>query len=150
MRYPPAARRWIIQFLSPAGERARSRRQLPRRRRDGQPGLVRPVEQPGVGGQDPLVQLAELDAGLGTQLPDQGLPGMTVGSQRLALAAAPVQRQHELGVEPFPQRKLDRQRLEFRQQLAIPAEVQPGLDPPFGGLQAQLLQPGGLISLQGR
>jgi hypothetical protein len=57
-----------------------------------------------VGGEDLLVDLAELGPWLGAKFVYKHPPGLPVGGQRLGPPAAPVKGQHELGVKAFPQR----------------------------------------------
>ena len=45
-------------------------------------------------------------AGVDAELAGEQVADMAVGGQRVALPAAPVQRQHELAVQPLPQRML--------------------------------------------
>jgi len=50
-------------------------------------------------GEDLLVQRAQLGAGFGAELADQGVPDCLVGSQRIALAAVTVEGEHQPGVQ---------------------------------------------------
>ena len=77
--------------------------------------------------------------------PPQRLPGVDaefageqvadppVGGQRLRLSAAPVQRQHELAVQPLPQRMVGDQPLQFSGQRVVPAKRQVSFDPALPG-----------------
>jgi hypothetical protein len=139
------------QLTGPARELRHGSRQLSgrdrlraTRRQRGGPGRG----QRGIVGQYPLVQLAQLGAGLGTELLDQHAAGALVILERLRLPSAADEGQHELGVKALPQPMLRGQRLQLRHQLGVAAEVQPGVRLPFHGLQPQLLQPRPLSAAQ--
>src|SRR6185312_4571802 len=62
-----------------------------------------PVERRVVG-QDGPVQVLQRFPGVDAELTGEQVTGPPVGGQRFGLPAAPVQRQHELAVQPLPQR----------------------------------------------
>ena len=64
----------------------------------------------------------------------QHLPGRLVGSERIRLPAAAVQRNHQLLAKPLAQRIRGHQRLQFADHAAVPACGEIGFDPfgPFG------------------
>ena len=88
----------------------------------------------------PLQRLAGVDAELaGEQFADP-----PVGGERVGLPAAPVQRQHELAVQPLPQRVPGHQLLQLGDERVVPAERQVGVDAGLQRGQPQFLQAGGL------
>jgi hypothetical protein len=70
----------------------------------------------------------------------------TVRRERLRLAAAPVQREHPLRVEPLAQRVRGHERVELGDHVGVPARGQVGLDGRLGRARPQLLQPADLRS----
>ena len=60
----------------------------------------------GVVGEDRLVEVMELGARLDPELLDEDLAGVAVGLQRVGLAAAAIQREHQLRVQPLAPRVL--------------------------------------------
>ena len=89
-----------------------------------------------------VLQVLELRRGVDPQLFDQHVPGPLIGSQGVRLATCPVQREHLLGPESFPQRMLGGQHLQFCHQLGMGSDRQIGGDPVLDGSHPQLLQPG--------
>ena len=65
---------------------------------------------------------------------------MPVHAERVGLAPAAVQREHQLGVQLLVERMVPGERLQFRQELRVLAEREPGLDEHPVGPQPQLLQ----------
>src|SRR5262249_49942299 len=63
-----------------------------------------------------------------------------VGGQRVGLAAAAVEREHQLRVQPLAQWVLRDERIEVRHELGVPCECEPGLDALLDRAQAQLLE----------
>ena len=57
------------------------------------------------------LELLQLTTGLQPELVHQRLPGMAEGVERLGLATGPVEREHELGVQPLAVRVLGDERL---------------------------------------
>ena len=55
-------------------------------------------------GQDRLVQVLQCFPGVDAELSGEQVAGAPVGGERLGLPAAAIQRQHELAVQPLPQR----------------------------------------------
>jgi hypothetical protein len=78
---------------------------------------------------------------LDTEFIDQCLPGVLVGGQRIGPPARPVKGDHELGPEPLAERIVRGQLPQVASQLGVAAQVQPGFDPGFLGLQSHLSQP---------
>ena len=62
------------------------------------------------------------------------------------MAAGPVQGEHELLVEPLAQRHLLDPFGQVADRLAVTAEQQLQVDPPFGRRPPQLVEPGGLTT----
>jgi hypothetical protein len=78
--------------------------------------------------------------GIDAELTGEQVADPPVGGQRAGLPAAPVQRQHELAVQPFPQRMLGDQLLQLGGQRVVPAQRQVRVDPGLDRGQPQLLQ----------
>ena len=92
-------------------------------------------------GEDRLVELVQLGAGLDPELLDEHLARVAVGLQRVGLAAAAVQREHQLRVQPLAPRVLAGELLELADQLGVAPGGQVGLDAHLHGREALLLQP---------
>ena len=82
--------------------------------------------------------------GVDAELVGEQIADPPVGGERFGLPAAPVQRQHELDVQPLPQRMLAGQLLQLGGDRVGPAQRQVSLDPGLKRGQPQLLQPGRL------
>ena len=141
------------QLRAAAGEGRQRRRQLRRYRhpRRGQrhqgrwPGGIEGRILP----EDRRFQVAQLLAGVYTQLLIQTQAQPVVGGQRISLPAAAVQRQHELRVDLLVQRALGRELFQIGHQRQMLSTREPGLgqgQPDLHGEQLQplrlLLQPG--------
>jgi hypothetical protein len=94
-----------------------------------------------VGIQDAGLQVAQFPAGFHAELVHQHPPGALVGGQRLSLAPAAVQGQHQLGVEPLTPGVITRQLGQLPDQFRVQPAGQPGVHPPFLGLHPQRVQP---------
>ena len=81
------------------------------------------------GGVQPPQRLPGVDAELG----GEQVADPPVGGQRVGLPAAAVQRQHELTVQPLPQRMFGDQLLQFGGDRVVPAKRQVSLDPALPG-----------------
>jgi hypothetical protein len=92
-------------------------------------------------GEDGCVQPPQRLPGVDAELAGEQIADMAVGGQRVALPAAPVQRQHELAVHPLPHRMLAGQLLQLGGQRVVPAQRQVRVDPGLDRGQPQLLQP---------
>ena len=75
------------------------------------------------------MQQGQLGTGIDAELIGQHAAHVLEGGQRVGLPAAAVQAQHELRVELLLQRMRRGQLAEFGHDLAMPAEVQVGVDP---------------------
>ena len=75
------------------------------------------------------VQALQGLAGVDAELIGEQVAGPAVGGQRLGLPVAPVQRQHQLAVQPLPQRMLGGQLLQLGGERIVPAKRQIGVDP---------------------
>ena len=95
-------------------------------------------------GQHGCVQAPQRLAGVDAELTREQVADPPVGGQRVALPAAPVQRQHQLAVQPLPQRMLCGQLVQLGGQRVVPAQRQVRVDPGLDRGQPQLLQPGRL------
>ena len=85
---------------------------------------------------EPLQPLARLDP----QFIDHGPAGLPVNLQRLRRAITPVQGQHQLAAQSFPQRMLLDELGELADQLVMPAQVEFEREPVFVGGNALLVQ----------
>jgi len=112
-RGPPTwfacAARQGVQFARPANEVRHQRRELARHGSDGGergPAMYRCRRrgQRRVGGEDLLLQQPQVGPGLDPELAQQGPPDALKRGERLGLPAVTIQRDHELRVQPFPER----------------------------------------------
>jgi hypothetical protein len=95
----------------------------------------------GVLPQERLVELLELPAGFDAELLDEHRPRRPVGVESLGLAAASVERQHQLSVQPLPQRVLGDERLELGHEIGVTAGGEIGVDPLLERGDPHLLHP---------
>jgi hypothetical protein len=98
--------------------------------------------------QNTLVQPPKPYSGLDAEFVHQDSSRMLISGQRLSLAAAPVQRGHEVGVETFPERLLRDQLPQLGHELVVTTQMYLGLGPPLGCLQAHLIQPRHVLAQQ--
>ena len=88
-----------------------------------------------------MLEALQRRRGLDAELVGEQPAELAVDLQRVRLAARAVQRQHQPGAQPLPQRVGSGQLLQLADQLAVPAEGQVGVDPVLQGGQPLLLQP---------
>ena len=93
-------------------------------------------------GQDGCVQALQRLPGIDAELTGEQVAGPPVGGERLGLPAAAVQRQHELAVQPLPQRMLSGQLFQLGGERVVPAKRQVSVDPGLQRGEPQLLQAG--------
>ena len=84
---------------------------------------------------------AQLGAGVDAQLVGQHLPGVVEGLQRLGLAPASVQRDHQQPAHPLPERVLGDQRGQLGHGLLVAAQFEQDVGPFLGRGRPQLGQP---------
>ena len=89
--------------------------------RGGQLRVGRPALQPRVLAQDRLLALAQLGPRLEAYLLDERAPRRGVGLERLGLAPAAIEREHEVGGEPLAQRVVIDELLELADDLGMAA-----------------------------
>src|SRR5262245_34820170 len=94
--------------------------------------------------EDRRFHLAQLTAGLETQLFDEYLPRVLICSKCVGLSTGAVQREHELTPEALAVRIACDECFELRQQLDVPTQRELRLDAVFGGSEARLLETGDL------
>ncbi len=99
-------------------------------------------------GEHRLVQATQVRAGVDAQLVDQHPPRALVGLERIRLATAAVQRQHQQRPILLPQRILIGQRPQLGHHLGVAAERKVGLDAALQGTQALLDQLRNHVALQ--
>ena len=103
-----------------------------RRPRCGHAGLV---------AQDRALERAQLGRGVEPELVAERGAKLVVGGERVGLATAAVEREHQLAAHRLAQRVLRHERVQLRDQLAVAAEVEPGVDPRADRLEPLLLEP---------
>ena len=91
--------------------------------------------------EDRAVERLQLRAGLDAELLDERPARVVVGRERLRLAAAAVERQHQLPAQPLAQRVRADERLELGDQLGVRAELEIGCDPLLEHAEPQILEP---------
>jgi hypothetical protein len=92
-------------------------------------------------GQDRVLEAPQLRPGLDARLLDEHVAGAAVDLERLRLAAAAIQRQHELRRQPFARRVGGQQTPELAHDLQVPPGGEMGLGPRLQRRQALLLEP---------
>ena len=95
-------------------------------------------------GEDCLLELPERGRRLEAKLVDECHPRGAVGLECLGLAAAAVERQHQLAAQALTQRMLRHERLELADQLRVPSAGQVGVDAVFEQRELKLLEPADL------
>jgi hypothetical protein len=142
-----AVQRLRIELL---GERRRvgdvreeDRRQLPLLRwrdlaggRGGRCGRSKRVVLP----QDGSLEVAQLRAGLDTDLLDEHPAGRLVGGESVGLSAAAIEGDHQLATGPFPQRLGSDERLELAHGLRVMTKGQLRLDPILECAEPELIE----------
>ena len=94
--------------------------------------------------EDRPFELLQLDAGLEAQLFVHQRPRVPVDLEPFRLAAAAVEREHQLGAKAFAVRVLGDQRLELGDEREVAAQRELGVDPLLDRRQPELLEPLGL------
>ena len=97
--------------------------------------------EPGFVAQDLRLESLELGAGLDSELVDEAGARVLVHLQRFGLPARAIQREHQLPAERLAKRMLAYERLELTDDVAVPAELEVGVDPLLEGDEPQLLEP---------
>ncbi len=85
----------------------------------------------GVLEQDPLMETLQLLARLDPELVDEQSPRLLIDLERVRLAAAAVQREHQHRPHSLAQWLLARKRLELRDDCLVQTSLELGLDPPL-------------------
>ena len=91
--------------------------------------------------QDRAVERLQLRPGLDPELLDERPPRIVVGGERLGLAAAPVEREHQVRAQPLAQRVRADERLDLGHELGVRAQLEVGGDPLLEHAEAQILEP---------
>jgi hypothetical protein len=91
--------------------------------------------------EDRPLESLQRTAGLDPELVDQSAASLLVARQRLRLAAATVERQHQLALQPLTERMLADQRVKLAHERCVLAEGEVGVDPILQRRQACLLEP---------
>ncbi len=91
--------------------------------------------------QDGLLELIERRPWLDAELLDKRAARCLERLERIGLPAAAVEGQHELDAQTLPQRMLRDQRLELRDEVAVAAEREVGIDSLLERQEAKLVQP---------
>ena len=100
--------------------------------------------------EDRLLQPSELRPRLEPKLVGKDAPGLLERLERIGLATAAVERQHQLPPEPLPERVVRERRTERRRQLAMLAEGEPDLEVLLERVDVQHLEPACLGAEPGR
>ena len=85
-------------------------------------------------------RLARLEAELLGQLP----PGILVGAQGFRLPAASIEGEHQLAAQPLAERMRDDERFQLRDDGAVPAECELGVEPLLERAQPEFVEAGDL------
>ena len=130
-----------------AGERREVRRQLPGRSVHnghlyGRPGAGR-VEG-GILAQDGRLQVPDRRSRVDAEVVDEAAAQPVERGERVGRAPGPVERQHQLAVQPLPVRMLLGQVPQLGHQGVVLTELHPSLDDRLGGVVLQRDQPVGL------
>ena len=91
--------------------------------------------------QDRAVERLQLGAGLDPELLDERPARVVIRRERLRLAAAPVEREHQLAPEPLAQGLGTDEHLDLRDELGVRSQLEIGRDPLLEHAQAQVLEP---------
>ena len=87
------------------------------------------------------MKVPQFGAGLDAEFLDKHAPGLSERRQGVALPAAPVEREHELAAEPFPQRMLTYQPSKLRRRRGVLAKREHDLDALLNRCQPLLDKP---------
>ena len=99
--------------------------------------------------QDPLVQRGQVRRRIDAELVGQDLAGALERGQGVALAARPVERDHQLAPHALSQRVMAEQRFGVADRSRMFAAGQEGFEPVFLGHQPELVEPRGLTGQRG-
>jgi len=90
--------------------------------------------------QNRAFELLQSGARLDPQLVDEQAPRLPINIERIRLPPRAVKRQHEQTAEALAEWVLADENLEFRDELAVPAKLEVGLNAPFERAEAKLLE----------
>ena len=90
--------------------------------------------------EDRPLQPLQLRSRLEPEVVREPAPSVAVDLERLGLAPAAVEREHQLATEPLAERVLVDARLELGHDRAVPAEPEQRLDPSLDRLEAKLVE----------
>ena len=82
------------------------------------------------------MEVVELGAGLDPELVDEDVAGVAVGLERVGLAAAAIQGEHQVRVQPLAPRVLGRELLKLTDQFGVAPGGQVGVDAHLDGCEA--------------
>jgi hypothetical protein len=108
--------------------------------------LRRPAIERRILAEDRLLEAPQLGAGLDAELVDQRAARVAVDVERLRLAAAAIERQHQLATRAFAERVLGHERLELPDELGMTARLQVGVHAVLERGEPQALEAGDLRS----
>ena len=103
-------------------------------------GGATPHERPLLA-EDRAIEGLQLRPWLDPELLDERSARIVIGRERLGLAAAPVEREHQLTPEPLAQRLRADERLDLRDELGVRPKLEVGGDPLLEHAEAQILEP---------
>ena len=135
-------RRRGVEVGVAADQRVGRRRQRRHGNRSRPPSLGQQQVEPRILGQHRALELLELAAGLEPEVLHQRAPGVAERVERLGLAAGPIQREHELRVQPLAVRVLGDQRLQLAGHRDVLAQLELEGDALLEGRHLQLGEPG--------
>ena len=95
--------------------------------------------------EDAPFELAELGRRLEPQLVDENGAPRAIGGERVGLAAAAVQREHQLAAQSLVQRMLGHEPLEVLERLGVAAEAEVGLEAPLHAREPEVVEPRRLL-----
>jgi hypothetical protein len=102
--------------------------------------LGRLEAQGGVVPEDRALEVAQLRPGVEPERVAQRASAAAEDGERIALAAAAVEREHELRLQPLAQRVLRRERVELGDELDVLSEGEVGVEPLLQRHEPQLLE----------
>ena len=121
-----------------------------RRRRRGKVATTPAVDRDGgdrrIVREDRFLKAPQLEPRLEPQLVGEHAPRLLERLERIRLAAAAIERQHQLAPQPLPERVLSERRLKRRDELPMLSERERNLELLFERVDVQRLQPACLVA----
>ena len=92
------------------------------------------------------LELTELGAGVEAELRHEQLPSLPIGCERIRLAAAPIERNHQLAAQSLPKRMVGHEPLQVRRELNVTAQAKLDVDAVLHAREPQLVQTRRLVA----